>query len=132
MNEWKPSLAEGLKLLSIAEKTADSKKFTGSIRYNLAAMGFEKCVISVCAINDTLPENHTLTDLMDILTRFIPVDQESKMNILKYENVQMLCSINDYQREMPSDFDTNNFIESTSHLCNKMACYCRQSCTVEV
>ena len=127
MNEWKKTLDEGMRLLSVAQKTAESKKFSPPIRYNLASMGFEKCVMAVCAVNNYLPENHTLTDLFDAVQQFVSIDLPLKETVLKYEDLQKLCSLDDYQRQAPTGADANSYIESIAIVCNQLAAYCNKT-----
>jgi hypothetical protein len=132
MDGWVEHLNEGRKYLSVAIKTADSKKFTTVLRYNLAAIALEKYVMAACMINDYLPENHTLTDLMDSIVHFIPIDLTLKKTILQYEDVQMLCSLDDYQRQDLTNDELFNFIESVNTFCTVLDVYCNKYETAQV
>lgn len=127
MNNWNEMIDEGRKYLSIVSKSVDSKRFSSSLLYNLSAIALEKYVMGVCMLHDYLPENHTLTDLITAVTKLVPIDKALQTNILKYEDVQMLCSIDDYQRRELSPLDLKKFIESVVAFCNILYAHCKDS-----
>ena len=53
--------------------------------------------------HNSLPYNHTYTDLMYMLETLVPLDPDLKARILKHESLQDICSIEDYHRSHPSE-----------------------------
>ena len=126
MNSWKEMMVEGRKYLTTVSKAAGSKKFTPVLLYNLSTIALEKYVMATCMINNYLPENHTLTDLIYAVQRFVPIDTALQNSILQYENVQQLCSMEDYQRHDISPEDLEKFMESVITFCNILYNYCKE------
>jgi hypothetical protein len=126
MDNWKVMYNEGQKYLSTASKTAGSKVFTPSLRYNITAMALEKYVMATCMLHDYLPQNHTLTDLMDAVARFVPSDPSLQRTILQYEDAQRLCSLEDYHREDLSPEDLEKFVMSVVSFCNVIDIHCKE------
>lgn len=127
MNNWQEMINEGRKYISIVSKSVSSKRFSSSLLYNLSAIALEKYVIGVCMLHNQLPENHTLTDLITAVTQLVPIDKVLQTNILQFEDVQMLCSIDDYQRRELSPPDLARFIESVVEFCNTLYAHCKDS-----
>lgn len=50
-----------------------------------------------------LPENHTYFDLLDALEKVMPIEETLKRRILRYENIQSICSIEKYHRCDPTE-----------------------------
>ncbi|PWE00576.1 hypothetical protein [Marinilabilia rubra] len=98
---WKTWLRHGDQYL----KAAGSKgafRFDTEIAYNLLGMSLEGYVMAILDIHNSLPENHTFTDLVDALETVYPLDVKLREKILQYESLQSICSVDKYQREKPS------------------------------
>lgn len=102
---WQTWLKEGDQYLKAAIPVKHKSKFGTDIRYNLLSMAFESYVMSILDYNNDLPDNHTYTDLMDGLERVMQVDTKLRERILKYENIQSICSVEKYHRTNPTEED---------------------------
>ena len=105
---WRRFLKEGDQYLKAATPKSEKSRFNNDIRYNLLSMSLEGYIMAILDFHNNLPDNHTYTDLMDGLERVMDVDQSLKERILKYENIQSICSIEKYHRSAPTDEELND------------------------
>lgn len=105
---WELWLKEGDQYLGAATPKGKSSKFGSEIRYNLLSMSMEKYIMAMLDFHQTLPDNHTYTDLFDALDKVMEIDPELKDRILKYENIQSICSIEKYHTEAPSETELDD------------------------
>ena len=101
--DWKKWLKNGDQYLSAATPREKKSRFGPDLRYNLLSMSLEGYIMAIMDFNNTLPENHTYTDLISALETVTGLDQELKSRILKYENIQSICSIEKYYRTSPTE-----------------------------
>ncbi|NTV53362.1 MAG: hypothetical protein HGA76_10180 [Candidatus Firestonebacteria bacterium] len=83
-------------------RTGKPSPFTPTIQYNLIALALEGYVMAMAAYHRTLPENHTFTDLIRAWEAVAPLEPWLKAAILKYEDMQSICSLEAYQRRDPA------------------------------
>ena len=100
---WKTWLKNGDQYLKAATPKMKKSKFGTDIRYNLLAMSFEGYIMAILDYHRRLPENHTFTDLVSAVEEVVPLDKSLKSRILKYENIQSICSIEKYYRKDPTE-----------------------------
>ncbi len=101
---WPEWLEHGDKYLkSGTPKEGGKVKLLPTIRYNLLSMSLESYVMAILDFHDNLPDNHTFTDLMDGLERVMPVDAGLRERILKYENIQSICSLEKFHIKDPTN-----------------------------
>ncbi len=100
---WRRFLKEGDQYLKAATPKKEKSRFNNDIRYNLLSMSLEGYIMAILDFHNALPDNHTYTDLMNGLERVMKVDKSLKERILKYENIQSICSIEKYHRTPPTD-----------------------------
>ena len=100
---WNTWLKQGDQYLRATSPKGDKNKFNTEIRYNLLSMSFESYAMAILDFNKTLPDNHTYTDLMNALDHVIVINPELKSRILKYENIQSICSIDKYHINKPTE-----------------------------
>lgn len=105
---WRRFLKEGDQYLKAATPKTEKSRFNNDIRYNLLSMSLEGYIMAILDFHNSLPDNHTYTDLIDGLEKVMSLDQSLKERILKYENIQSICSIEKYHRSAPSDEDLND------------------------
>ena len=55
--------------------------------------------MAICIKHNYLPENHTISDLIDAVNRVIILDRNMVNKLLEIEKYQNICSVNDYNRE---------------------------------
>lgn len=102
---WKTWLQEGDQYL---KAYGTRSRFGAEIRYNLISMSFEAYTMAILDFHNCLPNNHTYTDLLIALESVITIDKTLKSRILKYENIQSICSIDKYHTEKPSEEDLSD------------------------
>lgn len=101
--DWRSWMVQGDQYLKAGTPKGEKAKFGGEVRYNLLSMSLESYVMAIMDFHKTLPDNHTYTDLMDGLERVIPVNADLKERILKYENIQSICSVEQFHIKSPDD-----------------------------
>ncbi|MBN2343093.1 MAG: hypothetical protein JXX29_03445 [Deltaproteobacteria bacterium] len=100
---WRTWLLQGDQYMNSASPKGKKSKFTPTIRYNLLSMSLESYIMAILDYHHTLPDNHTYTDLVTGLERVLEVDEELKQRLLKYENIQSICSMEKYHIKQPSE-----------------------------
>ncbi len=101
--DWKTWLNNGEKYYRAACPEGKKSRFLPDLQYNLLSMSLEGYVMAIADFHNTLPYNHTYTDLMGILETLVPLDPDLKARILKHESIQDICSIEDYHRSHPTE-----------------------------
>ena len=101
---WHTWLKHGDQYLGADKEPKPGKKrFGGDIRYNVLSMAFEAYAMAILDYHKNLPDNHTYTDLIYGLERVIGLDVSLKERILKYENIQEICSVEKFHIARPTD-----------------------------
>ena len=99
---WKTWIKQGDQYLKADTPKNGVHKFNPEIRYNVLSMALEAYVMAILDFHDSLPDNHTYTDLIYALEKVVPIDERLKKQILDYENIQSICSIEKYHRTAPT------------------------------
>ncbi len=100
---WQKWLKNGDQYLMAATPKGEKSRFGADIRYNLLSLSLEGYIMAILDYHNDLPLNHTYTDLINSLETVIPIDKKLKVRILKYENIQSICSIEKYHRTNPTE-----------------------------
>ena len=100
---WRTWLKNGDQYLKAATPKGEKSRFGTDIRYNLLSMSLEGYIMAILDFHGDLPENHTFLDLVVALERVMPIDESLKQRILKYENIQSICSLETYHRSAPTE-----------------------------
>lgn len=122
---WEKWLKNGDQYLKAANSKGKKSVFNPDIRYNLLSMSLEGYIMAITDYHNRLPFNHTYTDLVLSLERIYPIDAALKAKILKYENIQSICSIEKYHRQAPTPEELDDLKGAVSRL-GKMA---HETCT---
>ena len=102
-DNWQSWLVKADQYMKAAAPEGRQSKFNAAIRYNMLSMSFESYVMAMMDFHKTLPQNHTFTDLIEGLESVMPVSDSLKQRILKYENIQSICSIEKYHTSDPTN-----------------------------
>ncbi len=122
---WKIWLDNGIGYEGSARgKNGKPSMFSTTIQYNLIALALESYVMAMVNYHGQLPENHTFTDLIRAWEAIRPLDPGLKATILKYEDMQALCSIEHYNRYVPTAAD----IEELSQAVSKLGAVAKATC----
>ena len=100
---WRTWIVKADQYLKAASPEGRKSKFNSAIRYNMLSMSFESYVMAIMDYHHTLPENHTFTDLVNGLETVMPLSESLKRRILKYENIQSICTIEKYHVQDPAE-----------------------------
>ena len=104
MSEWKAFLKEGGQYLKAAQgKEGKPSRLQNDVRYNLLALSFEKSVMSIVMFNNDLADNHTFTDLLHAVGKYVKIEPPLHDEVIALEEVQSICNLYEYHRELPSD-----------------------------
>lgn len=114
--DWKTWLKRGDQNLRSAIPKGEKSKFGTSIRYNLLSMSFEDFSMAMLDYHNSLPDNHTYTDLLNALEKCVPVREDLKNKILKYESIQSICSIAKYTRTDPTEEEIAELTEAVTEI----------------
>ncbi len=124
---WRTWLDYGDKYLKGVAPEGKKSRLGPDIRYNLLSMSLESYIMAILDVHHTLPDNHTYSDLIYALEKVMPLDKGLKERILKYENIQSICSIEKYHTSSPSEQD---LIELRSAL-GEIKVLAHETCLVE-
>ncbi|MFW5872647.1 MAG: hypothetical protein ACOCVN_01540 [bacterium] len=109
---WKNWLMQGDQYFKAGVPRTPQNKFGTEIRYNLLSMALESYIMAILDFHHTLPDNHTFTDLINALEKVITIDSSLKNKILKYENIQSICSIEKFHISKPTEEDLSELKEA--------------------
>ena len=101
IEEWKTFWKEGETFAKLC--TSNARHFTNEIRYNLAGMAVEKLVMGILMSRGSLPEGHTLCDLMDAVEQAGLVEALLCEKIRRMDDFQQICAFDTYTRTVPND-----------------------------
>ncbi|MFI1772766.1 hypothetical protein [Thalassobellus citreus] len=93
---WRTWLLEGDQYLKASTPKSGVSRFGPEVRYNLISMSLEAYIMAIMDFYKKLPQNHTYSDLIRGLETVITLDEKLKNRILRYENIQSICSIEKY------------------------------------
>ena len=102
---WQRWLRQGDQYLSSAAPNGKKSKFTSNIRYNLLSMSLESYVMAILDFYNTMPADHTYTDLLDGLATVLSEDETLKKRLLKYDNLQFICALEKYHIKQPTELE---------------------------
>lgn len=97
--------------------------FTPEIVYNLLAMAIEKYFMAFFDNHNTLPDNHTFSDLIHSANAIVPVPEDIVSDLRSLEIMQDICPVfEDYQRREPDQAQLDKMYNVTQ----RVADYCRR------
>jgi hypothetical protein len=100
---WENWLLQGDQYLKASGSNDKKNKFLPSIQYNLISLAFESYAMAILYYNGKMPDNHTYTDLINALDGVIEFEKGIRETILKYEEFQRICSIDNYKVSAPKE-----------------------------
>lgn len=110
MDNYRSWFEKGEKYFSgVQGKGGNPCKLSPVIQYNLIALAFESYAMAILDFYHTLPENHTFSDLLNAIQVLMPIDLSLRENILKHEEVQLICPLYEYHRRDPTLEEVNEF-----------------------
>ncbi|MBN2530880.1 MAG: hypothetical protein JXR76_31125 [Deltaproteobacteria bacterium] len=122
---WQKWLKQGDQYLgSATPKEGKKSKFGAGIRYNLLSMSLEAYIMAILDYHHTMPVSHTVTDLVEGLEAVMPLDKELKAQLLKYENIQSICSVKSFHLFEPTEEDLAQLRDAI----NRISAIAHESC----
>jgi hypothetical protein len=113
--EWPVYYEDGKKFINIVRGISDQdKKFTPEILYNIACMGIEKLFMAYFIKVGKLPSNHTLQDLVESMKIVREIPAELEAELMHMNGFQEICSIEMYNRVIPTWDDVKTFIRTVN------------------
>jgi hypothetical protein len=110
---WEQFYREGLDYLKTALNASNRPKvFTPVILYNISAMAIEKLFMGFLLYHKRLPENHTLEDLANEVTKVMPLSRKLKEKLLIMDSFQDICSIDQCGRKTLKEKDVRLFLST--------------------
>ena len=104
MEEWRKYLKEARQFLKAGGgRPGKPSRLSNDIRYNLLALSLEKSCMAILLRHNDLADNHTFSDLVTSIKRHITLPDGLEEEILALEQVQSICNLYEYHREIPSD-----------------------------
>ena len=116
MTSWPEWIESGDKYLGASGTREKSCRFAGSLRYNIIALAFESYAMAMLDYKSYLPENHTISDLVDALEHYLGLEKVFAGRLVSYEHFQRICSFIDYERVEPGPADLDGFCEAVREL----------------
>ncbi len=112
-DEWRLYMDDGDRFLRAAVAGSRKRKsvFTPEILYNIVSMAIEKHFMGFLLYHHRLPDNHTLTDLVDAVRLVEDVDESLSERLTRMDRFQQICALSDYFREEPTSDDVREFLE---------------------
>jgi len=101
--KWETWLTDGDQFLKGATPKGAKSIFGNVVRYNLLSMSLEGYIMAILDFHQQMPQNHTYTDLLFALVEVMTLDPVLKARILKYENIQSICSLEQFYVNEPTD-----------------------------
>ena len=113
---WKNWLLQADQYLKAGTSEKAKIRFGTDIRYNLLSLSLESYIMAILDYKGTMPENHTYTDLLNALESVITIQASLKEQILKYENIQQICSIDKYSIKNPTEEELADLHNAISNI----------------
>lgn len=123
---WSRWMQDGDQFLKGATPKGKKSILGNTVRYNLLSMSLEGYIMAILDFHQNMPSNHTYSDLIYGLEEVMPIDAALKTRILKYENIQSICSLEKYHRSEPTDEDLIDLFGAIQEI-SKMA---HETCVV--
>jgi hypothetical protein len=86
--------------------------FTPELIQNIAAMGIEKYFMSIFTHRSLLPRNHTMTDFIEEVKVFLPLQEDLEASLRYFDSLQSICSIDDITIIKPGREDVPRFVDA--------------------
>lgn len=102
---WDEFLKDGGAFLNTAQKAyiQSRRAFTPEILFNIITMSIEKFVMAAVMRYGSMPENHTMTDLVRALETVFPEDlTHLKDGLLKLDSYQEICDLDSFAISPPT------------------------------
>jgi hypothetical protein len=109
---WRGYYDDGEKFLKAATVPGKKRVFGAEIVYNVLCMAVEKYFMAFFVFNKTMPDNHTMKDLVESAERIAPVSVPLKSNMLFLDEFQNICAISSYKRIIPDAADMERIIRT--------------------
>src|SRR5208337_3721757 len=91
---WKNFYKEGIDFWNAARNSSKRPEiFNSEVVYNIVSMAIEKFFMALLVYHDSLPYNHTLTDLVEAVKQVYHVDSLLEEKLKYMDSLQEICAI---------------------------------------
>jgi hypothetical protein len=90
--------------------------FTPEILYNILGMAIEQYCLALLYYKGTMPDNHTFLDLVEAMSKVVPVPEDLKKELRDLQGYQEICCLNTYVRSVPGRTAILGMIDTTRKL----------------
>ena len=87
------------------------KIFTNEILYNTISLSIEKYIMGFFVARKEMLQCHTLNGMIGELKRYMHVEDSLVNQIRYFDNMQQICSLATYNKNMIADDDITNMID---------------------
>jgi hypothetical protein len=94
-DSFKEYIEEGLKYYNTASKGREKRPniFIPDVLYNLLAMSIEKFFMGILVFKGDMADNHTFSDLIDSVERFMSLPADFVRRLKELETYQDICPV---------------------------------------
>lgn len=133
MDEWKKFLAESRQYLKAVQgKNGKPSKLLNDIRYNLLALSVEKSVMALLMYNNDMADNHTFSDLLSSVSKYVTIPVTIRDELLDLEKTQTICNVYEYHRGIPTDMVVSRLMLVAEYLIELAIQTCTKESAVRV
>ncbi len=86
--------------------------FTTEIRLNIIGMAIEKYLMAIFLHHGTLPDNHTMHDLVAGMNRLEPLPAEVETALFEMDDLQQICSPDEFKIHKPTEEEITRFLSA--------------------
>ena len=112
MKSWQVFYEDGEKFLKAVVNPGKKRVFIPDIIYNITCMAIEKFFMAFFMYRGTMPDNHTMRDLIQSAERIAPVSAELKENMMFLDKFQDICVLSKYSRKTPGKDDMERILRT--------------------
>jgi len=101
---WQEHILAGHEYLKTAKNgLARPAVFNNELIFQMAAMAIEKLIVGMAHYHHQIPEDNTLSGLVEALSTVCPLDPEMAERIRQIESIDGMCALTVEHRDPPGD-----------------------------
>ena len=117
INDWRIHLDNGRRYMDTARKGLRRPEvFTNDLILQLTAMAMESLLVSVWQYHGRLPDDHTLSGLVDGMADFCPLEEKYVDGVKQVESFDDICALLPAFRRSPSNADITLLLDNGEQL----------------
>lgn len=118
ISDWHKYLSDGNQFLKTARGayTKEKKAFSPETLYNIICMAIEKFVMAYLMKNGDLAVNHTMTDLVETLEKYITLTAALKLELQHLDSYQDICEFDNFTMKKITVSEVGDFLDTAETL----------------